>query len=380
MTPRTLIVGGGAIARRGHLPALRSLEQAGDASVGGVVEPDSAAAEKLEREFDVPVFPTLEKAFQGGSYDLVDICTPSTVHNQGLFAALDRRIPALIEKPLLTDPEQIDQFADAVAKIPVDELPFVGVVQNYRYYAAVEKALSRIEKGFLGRLTSITAFAPSRFPIAWTRSTWLYEHGGVLQDFAPHALDLIVLFANAPVARVSAFSRDISDGKMGFPNYCQILIEFENGVLATLDSSWVTGTTMFCVGLHGTGGHIDIDTRLDYYREYHGTYTPFDDVRDFAQRMGSTIRRVLAGEYFRGPLAFYPRLLKDVFQSIDLRRPNSPRIATLAQGINTSIVLSAALASAKSGKTTPVQEVVTPKTLKLLHSLYQDSTLAPCPR
>ena len=379
MTRRVLVVGGGAISRRAHIPALRALEKNGEAVLSGVVEPNADGAEKLRREFNVEVFPSLDQALERGAYDLLDLCTPSSLHYEGIRTGIDLGLPMLVEKPLITDTNHIRELATLLTQQEIASVPFMCVVQNYRYYRSVVRAIERINNGFIGNLVSITGFAPSRFPVSWTRSGWLYEQGGVLADFAPHALDLITLYANSPVHRVSAFGKDISDGRMGFVNYSQLMIEFRSGVLANLDSSWVTGSNMFCIGLHGTSGHIDIDARLDYFREYHGTYTPFDDVRDFWQRMRATIRRALTGEYFRGPLAFYPELFKDVFASIDAKQATSPRVATFAQGLNTSVALATALESINQRATLDASEVVGDATTQLLNRLFDQAPPARVP-
>jgi predicted dehydrogenase len=245
------------------------------------------------------------------------------------------------------------------------------VVQNYRYYRCVERALERVGHGALGQVVSLTGFAPTRFPVSWTRSTWLYEQGGVLLDFAPHVLDLFVLFAAAPARRVVTFGRDISGGDMGFMNYCQVMVEFDGGVLASLDSSWVTGANMFAVGIHGTGGHIDLDVRNDYYREYHGTYTPFDDVRDLRGRAAATVRRLISGEYFRGPMVFYEALLRDFLASVDAGRATSPRVSTLAQGLNCAAVLVTALESASRGTVLDLDVTLGAAAASALRGLYE---------
>ncbi len=370
MKRRVLVVGGGAIARRAHIPALRTLERAGEAQLAAVVEPNAEGAAKLRQEFNVEVFASLEAALAGGQYDVLDFCTPSTLHAEGIAEGIRLGLPMVVEKPLITGIDPMRRLANVLAERDAADLPFIGVVQNYRYYKCVTRALQRIQNGFLGNLVTITAFAPARFPVSWTRSTWLYEQGGVFQDFAPHALDLLTLFAASPVMRVSAFGRDISGGRMGFVNYGQIVAEFQSGVLANLDASWVTGSNMFSVGLHGTSGHIDIDARLDYYREYHGTYTPFDDIRDFSQRMRATVRRAWTGEYFRGPLVFYPQLLREVFASMDSGTAASPRVATLAQGLNTSVLLATALQSVEQGRVLGVEEVVGDEMVGVLNRLY----------
>jgi predicted dehydrogenase len=363
-----LVVGGGAIVRRAHLPALTALERAGRVRICGVVEPDASAAALVATEFRVPVFRSLDEGLaRAEANTLLDVCSPSSAHLEAIAAGLERGLPLLVEKPLLTGRDALAGLVERLAGRPA---PPLLLVQNYRYYSCVGRALERVSRGALGRVSSLTGFAPTRFPVSWTRSTWLYDEGGVLLDFAPHAFDLFVLFAGAPLRRVSAFGGDVTGGRMGFTNYAQVQAEFEGGLLASLDASWITGSNMFTLGVHGTGGHVDLDVRSDAFREYHGTYTPFDDLRDFRARVSASARRLVSGEFFRGPLVFYVPLLEDVLLSLEAGEPASPRVATLAQGLNGALLLQAALESIAGGRVVELDEVAGERGARLLRELY----------
>lgn len=362
-----VVVGGGAIVRRAHLPALKLLEREGLVRLAAVVEPDAGAAEALAQEFGVRVHRDLAPALDDADTPLLDVCSPSAAHLDAIQVGLERGLPMLVEKPLVSGRGDLARLFSLLEGRAAP--PLLAVVQNYRYYSSIGRALDRIAGGALGQLTSITGFAPTRFPVSWTRSTWLYDDGGVLLDFAPHALDLFVLFAAAPVRRVAAFGHDVSGGRMGFVNYAQVQVAFDAGVLASLDASWVTGSNMFTLGLHGTGGHIDIDVRSDAMREYHGTYTPFDDWRDFASRVGATARRLASGEFFRGPLVFYPQLFRELLAALG-GAPPGPRLASLAQGLNSALALEAALQALAEGRVVEAEEIAGEAGMRVMAALY----------
>jgi len=338
------------------------------AHVVGLVDPDADAARKVAHEFGIErVFGDIEEALLHDSVEVIDVCAPTPAHFSTVEQALKFRKSAIVEKPLVTERDEVVRIAELFGEDQAEQRRLISVVQNFRYTRAVRRAVERLRGGYLGSLVSLTCFAASRFPVSWTRSTWLYEHGGVLLDFVPHAVDLLVLFAGAPPARVMAVGGDFTGGDMGFTNYAQLSIEFENGVVAQLDSSWLTGTNMLTLGLHGTGGHVNLDVRNEYYVEYHGTYTPFDDARDFMNRVGSTLRRLRTGEFFRGPMAVYSDLLQDFF---DARSNGTKPVVTLGEALSTSLILAAAMESLRSRKPVDCESWVGKPAMKVIKEQF----------
>ena len=76
---------------------------------------------------------------------------------------------------------------------------------------------------------------------------------------------MLLWINGSPPKKVFAFGGDFTGGNMGFINYAQILIEFENKSIAVADVSWLTAILgmRFTINIHGSGGHILMDVRND---------------------------------------------------------------------------------------------------------------------
>jgi len=327
------VMGAGAISRRGHLPALLNMPTVEQI---GVFDLNSSLLESVGREFPgIRLYKSIDEILHDPMYEIVHICTPTNTHSELAIAAMRSGKHVLVEKPLTTNTiESLEMF-----RASVDTGQKIGIVKNWRYFPSVIDARRRVEEGYLGKLVSVNGLSLTRFPNSWTRGTWLYNEGAVLFDFTPHLVDMVLWFNDSIVKSVYAIGGDFTRGQMKFNNYAQILLEFVNGSIACLDTSWLTGTLVFELQIHGTSGHIKLDVKNDLAHEFHGTVTPVDDLRHFWQQMRSMVRGLRSGTFFGGPMMFYEKLILD-YQNRISNRQDPP--VSLRQGIMITLVLEAA--------------------------------------
>ena len=111
MTWRILVVGCGSIGER-HL---RCLQRTGRAQVIAC-ENRQAVLEQMKREYKVEGFSSFDDALKSQTFDALVICTPAHTHIPLARVALKAGVALLIEKPLSTNLEQIDDFQTEVDK------------------------------------------------------------------------------------------------------------------------------------------------------------------------------------------------------------------------------------------------------------------------
>ncbi|MFC1947592.1 Gfo/Idh/MocA family protein [Chloroflexota bacterium] len=329
------IVGSGAIARRGHLPIFRTIPEI---EIAGIADLDLSLAEKVAAEFRITRYvPDCEALLEDDSIELVDICTPTQTHLDVIRIAAERRKYILVEKPLSVTLED----ALEIQKIVKANDIYFCVVHNWRYAPSVKRVARRISGGYLGNIVTIHGLGLTSFPSSWTPNTWLYHQGGVLYDFGPHMIDMILYMKNfSPVKTVYAVGGDFSHGNMDFMNYAVITIEFEDGSVVTTDISWMTASVLkFILDIHGTAGNILLDIRNDSFSEVHGFSTPVDDIRYFFSKMWRIGTCVLSGSYFKGANAYYEPMIYDFMNAI---RGNGEIPVTVDQAVMTNAVLEAA--------------------------------------
>lgn len=331
------VIGCGAVARRGHLPAYSAVS---GVRVKAVADLRLSAARSVAGRFNVPgYFGDYRLLLEDPEIDVVSICTPSQTHVEIALAALRSGKHVFLEKPLALS---LSEGREVVAEAERRGLK-VCMGHIYRYYPVVREMVRVIGDGTLGRLVSVHGSALTHFPVGWTRGTWLYHWGGALDDFGPHLFD-VLLWLNGPsrVDTVYAVGGDFL-GSAGFVNYAEILVSFDSGCVATLDISWLTGSYLFKFDVHGTGGHVYVDVFPNHFVEIHGTQTPLDDLRSYWGRTSSLLRGIVSGKLFGGGMTYFKPLIEDFVESIrkDTPSPISARdglrVVALTEAVKMSL-------------------------------------------
>lgn len=303
------VIGCGAIARRAHLPAIKSLNNINLYAVADIKE---KTAKRIAKKFNARKFYTdYKELLCDKAVDMVIICTPTPFHGKMIIDSANSGKNILVEKPMTLTVKEAINSLKAVKKNNVK----LCVVQNYRYLPSIRKAKLAINRGELGNIVSMIGRANTKIPLHWTTSKWLYHEGGALDDFGPHLIDAICWLNDHPPTKVIAFGGDFLN-TMNMVNYSQILIEFENRTIAVANITWLT-TSDFDLYINGTGGSISLDLRFDYFIKYHDFMDPIKEGKNLYRKISKTTRKVISGEIFYGSLIYYKNIIQDFVNSIE---------------------------------------------------------------
>src|SRR5579871_2403931 len=183
--------------------------------------------------------------------DLIDICTPNNTHAEIALAAAAAGKMILCEKPLAMNGAEGRRMVEAVEKAKVPNM----VWYNYRRVPAVTLAKQLIDEGRLGKIFHYRA----NFLQDWTISKDLPQGGaglwrldvkaagsGVTGDLLAHCIDT-ALWLNGGMGSVTAMTETFIKqrkhnltGKVervGIDDACAFLARFQNGSLATFEST-----------------------------------------------------------------------------------------------------------------------------------------------
>jgi predicted dehydrogenase len=95
------IIGFGKIAQTGHLPAYQSPEIGSRARIVAVAEPNPALQQRAAASISgIRVYASAEGLLCNERLDFADICTPPSVHLEGISALAEAGVHILCEKPL----------------------------------------------------------------------------------------------------------------------------------------------------------------------------------------------------------------------------------------------------------------------------------------
>lgn len=144
------------------------------------------------------------KAFFDQPMDFVDVCSPSALHGEYVFEALNKGLPVYCEKPLARDLAEARAFTAAAEKAGVS----THVAFVLRYAPAIRQMKALLAAGaigdilhFRGHMFHGSYLDPNR-PMSW-RLRWTQSGGGAFGDLGAHLVDL-VHYLLGPVASLQA--------------------------------------------------------------------------------------------------------------------------------------------------------------------------------
>ena len=225
------------------------------------------------------------KVIERDDIDAVDICTPNNSHREIALACAKAGKMILCEKPLALDGTEGEEMVAAVEASGVPNL----VWYNYRFLPAVTHAKNIVAAGELGQVFHYR----SNFLQDWTISEDLPQGGaalwrldaktagsGVTGDLLAHCIDL-ARWINGDIVSVSAMTETFITERthqltgelkeVGIDDACAFLARFENGSLATFESTrYARGhKALFTFEINGRDKSLAWDlhdlNRLDYF-------------------------------------------------------------------------------------------------------------------
>ena len=226
-----------------------------------------------------------KKLIARADIDAVDICTPNNLHHEIAIAAAQAGKMILCEKPLAMNVAEGEEMCDAVEKAGVKNI----VWYNYRRIPAVTLAKQLIDEGRLGRIFHYRA----QFLQDWTIAEDLPQGGealwrldvdaagsGVTGDLLAHCIDTAI-WLNGGIDSVTAMTETFVKerehsltGKkepVGIDDACAFLARFDNGSLATFESTrYARGhKALYTFEINGENASISWDLhdlhRLNYF-------------------------------------------------------------------------------------------------------------------
>lgn len=234
-----------------HLQAFHSLPYVEIAAVCDIRE---ERVHSLADQYGVPGrYTDYEQLCEQEEIDLVSVVTFEKDHLQPTLKALKSGKRVLVEKPVATLVEEAAEMRDASINLNCSIIPGHLLRFDPKYAEVYEG----IRSGSIGKPRSIylrRGRARSLFA-TYRRTHTVYE-------LMIHDIDLAIWYAASRVRRVRAYEIALTDPEC--PEILWANLEFDNGVLAVLESHWMTpdeagiaiADTAEIIGEQGTA-HVD---------------------------------------------------------------------------------------------------------------------------
>ena len=228
---KIVVAGAGVVGRR-HIALL---QQNTRVRLCAVVDP-APEAKAVAVANGVPLFDNLTDFFSlsGIKPHGVILATPNQVHVRGAFECLQHFTPALIEKPLTHN------FDDVVALRAALQFRAVPILVGHhrRHSPVLMEAQRVIASGELGRIVSVNSSALFCKPDSYfSAALWRKQQGGgPLRINLIHEIDNIRFLCGASCGDIVAVQAMASNAVRGFEveDSAAITLRFENGSLGSL--------------------------------------------------------------------------------------------------------------------------------------------------
>lgn len=254
MTKNVLIVGTGGIGKR-HV---RGFLKTGRVRLS-VVEPDVP-----RREETVSAYP-IERAYADlgevdlAQFDLAVICTPAPTHVALGQRCADAGVCFLLEKPLSTSLDGVDQLIRTVGEKNL--IARLGYVRR----AGPELIAMRqqVQSGRIGALRMCYMNISQDFPkyrpdYQQTYYARAASGGGAILDAASHFIDVLLWFFGAPVQVMAMYDRLQLQG-VECEDACLISVRFADGAMAQININQFQKPNTATIEMIGTAGNLRLD-------------------------------------------------------------------------------------------------------------------------
>ena len=249
---RAVVVGVGAI---GSLHA-RIYSEHPLAELAGVVDVDGGRAREVAEALGVPWFTEVSALLESCDFTAASVAVPEH-YRYGVAMALARAGKhLLLEKPLAPSLGETDRL--------ISDLESTGVLTMVNFILRFDPRYSEAhEAASTGRLGDIhTIFVRRRGSVLGAEIYGVWTD--LLISTGIHDLDIVAWLADAPVSRVYAETISRRSAPHGHDDAAMVLVRFENGVIGSLETSWVLPPSIpgpLDASLHvvGTGGGVFVD-------------------------------------------------------------------------------------------------------------------------
>jgi len=234
------VVGVGAFGRN-HARVYQHLQAAGSVRLVGVVDPNTARADAVAREFGCKAFGSVEQMLTTHSeVQAASVAVPTVLHREVAGSLMEAGVDVLIEKPLaaaLGEADELVRLASAHARVAQ-----VGHLE--RFNPAVRATLPLITRPMFFEVHRLSVFSPRALDV------------DVVLDLMIHDLDIVLAFVGSPVKEIRAVGLPILSGKVDIAN---VRIEFESGCVANFTASRVSTERVRKLRFFQAGQYISID-------------------------------------------------------------------------------------------------------------------------
>jgi UDP-N-acetylglucosamine 3-dehydrogenase len=212
-----------------------------------ICDANAERAKSVAAQFGVKAYTNSIRMLKNADIEAVSICTWSTILAKEALKALNAGKHVLVEKPMATKTKQAERLVEAAEKNGLHLT--VGFLM--RFIPGLQHIREAVANKKIGKLVCVTAKRVSQWPER-------IGDVGVVKDTAIHDIDVMRYISNEDPITVYAKTGSMRHKK--FEDYAQIMLSYEDGKTAFIESNWLTPYKTRTLTVTGS----DAIMRLDY--------------------------------------------------------------------------------------------------------------------
>jgi UDP-N-acetylglucosamine 3-dehydrogenase len=229
---------------RNHARVYKELECT---NLVAICDVNAERAKTIAEQFGAKAYTDSSRMLKNPEIEAVSVCTWSTMLAKEALKALHSGKHILVEKPMATNTQQAKKLLETSEENDLHLT--VGFLM--RFIPGLQQIRQAVETKKIGDLVSATAKRVSQWPER-------IGDVGVVKDTAIHDIDIMRYISSQDP--ISVYAKTGNMRHKQFEDYAQIMLTFEGGESAFIESNWLTPYKTRTLNVTGTDGIM----RLDY--------------------------------------------------------------------------------------------------------------------
>jgi UDP-N-acetyl-2-amino-2-deoxyglucuronate dehydrogenase len=214
-----------------------AIQQAENAELVSVFGRDEFKTSEFATKYNIAPHTSIDQFLRPGDIDGITIATPSGAHLEIAFAAAQKGIHVLCEKPI----EVTEKRAASLIEVCRSSNVKLGVIYQARFDPCTLLAKKAIDEGRLGKILMAScqmrwSRSQAYYDSATWRGTWDLDGGGCLMNQGIHSIDLLIHLVGQPIA-VAAFQGPVTHERIEVEDNLSATVRFAGGAVGTIEAS-----------------------------------------------------------------------------------------------------------------------------------------------
>ena len=234
------LMGCGAVADYGHIPALQEVSEL---ELTSIFDPNPETLKYIQGKFNIPNAYTDSEEFFKSGIDAVSITSPAPCHKENVLDAARHNLPVLCEKPLAMNQQEAEAMINAMKQ--ANAQLYTGFC--YRFSPCALKIKELIENDSIGDIRSLRLIynwhvhgkysidENGNKQIQLRREGRMLE-GGPMVDCGTHQIDLAMFWLNSEIVHYTGHGAWVEDYEA--PDHVWLHMTHKNGTHTMVEMSY----------------------------------------------------------------------------------------------------------------------------------------------